>query len=173
MYMIPWSYPDTLNAVCRLARHMTVPREAHIWALMTLIRYMISTENRGLVLLRIYGVSSTILTSMVNQTWIMQQILMMIGISLVEEKSSKTYLYHLEVPIRNLLLYQKQNPKSWPESWMQRICCTFTVCWSCYRDQCWTIHDAQNGQQRDCSWSVDGRHRHVVVTKFFLHELKD
>ena len=37
--------PDTLNAVCELARHMTMPREAHDRALMTLIRYVISTEN--------------------------------------------------------------------------------------------------------------------------------
>ena len=50
MYMMQWSHPDTFNAVRGLARHMTVPREAHIRALMTLIRYMITTENRGLVL---------------------------------------------------------------------------------------------------------------------------
>ena len=50
MYIMQWYHPDTFNAVYRLARHMTVPREAYIQALMTLIRYMISTENRGLVL---------------------------------------------------------------------------------------------------------------------------
>ena len=41
---------DTFNAVCRLARHMTAPREAHVRAHMTIIRYMISTRDRGLVL---------------------------------------------------------------------------------------------------------------------------
>ena len=43
MYMMQWSCPDTFNAVSGLARHMTVPREAHVQALMTLIRYIIST----------------------------------------------------------------------------------------------------------------------------------
>ena len=52
MYMMQWSRPDIFNAVCRLARHMTASREAHVRALMTLIRYITSTENRGLVLAR-------------------------------------------------------------------------------------------------------------------------
>ena len=50
MYMMHWSCPDTFHAVRRLGRHMTAPREAHVRAHMTLIRYVISTENRGLVL---------------------------------------------------------------------------------------------------------------------------
>ncbi|KAL7486991.1 hypothetical protein ACHAW6_012592 [Cyclotella cf. meneghiniana] len=50
IYIMRWSCPDIFNAVCRLARHMTAPREAHVLALMTLTSYMISTENRGLVL---------------------------------------------------------------------------------------------------------------------------
>ena len=50
MYMMQWSRPDMFNAVHGLARHMTAPREAHVWAFMTLIRYMISTRDRGLVL---------------------------------------------------------------------------------------------------------------------------
>ena len=50
MYMMQWSYPDKFNAVHRLARHVMAPREAYVQALMSLIRYMLSTENRGLVL---------------------------------------------------------------------------------------------------------------------------
>jgi hypothetical protein len=50
MYMMQWSHPDTFNAVRRLAWYMTAPREAPFQALMTLIRYVISTENRRLVL---------------------------------------------------------------------------------------------------------------------------
>jgi hypothetical protein len=38
MYMMQSSHPDTFNAMHGLARHMTAPREAHIQALMTLIR---------------------------------------------------------------------------------------------------------------------------------------
>ncbi len=45
-----WLRPDTFNAVRGLARHMTVPREAHVRALMTLLRYMMPTRDRGLVL---------------------------------------------------------------------------------------------------------------------------
>ncbi len=50
MYMMQWSHPDMFNAVHRLARHMTAPREAHVRALTTLIRYLISMRNRGLIL---------------------------------------------------------------------------------------------------------------------------
>ena len=39
MYMMQWSRPDTFNAVHGLARHMTVPREVHVRALMTLFGY--------------------------------------------------------------------------------------------------------------------------------------
>ena len=50
MCMMQWSWSDTFKAVRGLNRHMIVPREAHVQALMTLIRYMISTRDRGLVL---------------------------------------------------------------------------------------------------------------------------
>ncbi len=50
MFMMQSSQPDIFNAVQGLARHMTVPREAHVRALMTLIKYMTHTKNRGLVL---------------------------------------------------------------------------------------------------------------------------
>ena len=51
MYMMQWSHPNIFNAVHGLARHMTAPREAHVRALMVLIKYIMSTKNRGLVLL--------------------------------------------------------------------------------------------------------------------------
>jgi hypothetical protein len=51
MYMMQWSCPDICNAVHRQTRHMTVSRETHVQNLMMLIRYVVSTENRGLVLL--------------------------------------------------------------------------------------------------------------------------
>jgi len=47
--MMQWSHPDIFNAVCRLARHMTLPRKAHVRALMMCIKYIVSTENRGLL----------------------------------------------------------------------------------------------------------------------------
>ncbi len=48
--MMQWSCPDTFNAGHRIVRHMTVPKEAHARVLMTLIRYMMSTRDRRLVL---------------------------------------------------------------------------------------------------------------------------
>jgi hypothetical protein len=50
MYMMQSSHPDTFNAMHGLARHMTALREAHVRALITLIKSIVSTENRGLVL---------------------------------------------------------------------------------------------------------------------------
>ena len=45
MFMMQWSHPDIFNAVRRLARHMTAPREAHVRVLKTLIKYVMHTEN--------------------------------------------------------------------------------------------------------------------------------
>ena len=42
--------PEFFNVVNGPVRHKTVPREAHVHALMTLIKYAASTENRGLIL---------------------------------------------------------------------------------------------------------------------------
>jgi hypothetical protein len=50
MFMMQWSCPDILNAVQGLVRHITVPREAHVRALMTLLKYVTHTKERGLVI---------------------------------------------------------------------------------------------------------------------------
>jgi len=50
MFMMQRSCPDILNAVQRLARHMTAPREAHVGALMTRVKYLMHTKNRDLIL---------------------------------------------------------------------------------------------------------------------------
>jgi hypothetical protein len=50
MFIIQWSRPDIFNAVQQLARHMTVPREAHVHALMTLLTYVTHTKDRGLAI---------------------------------------------------------------------------------------------------------------------------
>ena len=50
MFMMQWSCPDIFNAVRGLARHMTAPREAHVRALMTLIKYVTHTKHRGLMI---------------------------------------------------------------------------------------------------------------------------
>ena len=50
MFMMQWSHPDISNAVQGLARHMTAPREAHVCALMTLLKYVTHTHERGLVI---------------------------------------------------------------------------------------------------------------------------
>ncbi len=50
MYMMQWSRPDTFNKGHGLARHMTAPREAHVHALKTLLKYVTHTKGRGLVI---------------------------------------------------------------------------------------------------------------------------
>ena len=37
-FLMQWSCPDIFNSVRGLVRHMTVPREAHVHALMTLLK---------------------------------------------------------------------------------------------------------------------------------------
>ena len=60
MYMMQWSCSDIFNAMHGLAGHITAPREAHVRALMTLIKYVVSTKNRALVLMpKDTGVLST------------------------------------------------------------------------------------------------------------------
>ena len=41
---------DIYNAVCSLACHMSAPKETQMKALKTLVRYLVSTRNCGLVL---------------------------------------------------------------------------------------------------------------------------
>ena len=50
MFMMQWSRPDIYNAVRGLARHMSAPREAHVKAMGTAMKYVVATRNRGLVL---------------------------------------------------------------------------------------------------------------------------
>ena len=50
MFMMQWSRPDISNAVRGLARHMTAPREAHVCGLTTLLKYVIHTKHRGLLI---------------------------------------------------------------------------------------------------------------------------
>ena len=50
MFMMQWLRPNIFNAVQGLARHMTVPREAHVCTLMTLLKYVTHTKERGLVI---------------------------------------------------------------------------------------------------------------------------
>jgi len=50
MFMMQWSRPDIYNAVRGLARHMSAPREAHVKAMGTAMKYVMATRNRGLVL---------------------------------------------------------------------------------------------------------------------------
>jgi hypothetical protein len=50
MYMMQWSRPDIFNATRGLTRLMHSPNSAHEKALKHLIHYVISTENRGLVI---------------------------------------------------------------------------------------------------------------------------
>ena len=45
MFMMQWLPPDIFNAVQGLARHMTAPREAHVHALMTLLKYIMHTKH--------------------------------------------------------------------------------------------------------------------------------
>jgi hypothetical protein len=86
--MMQWLHLDIFNTMRRLARHMTVPREAQVHALMTLIRYVVSTENRELVLAwKKGGVPSTNSRYMDDRTLIILQIQMMVGVSLVGECS--------------------------------------------------------------------------------------
>ena len=50
MFMEQWSRPDIYNATRNCARHMSAPRLAHEKALQHLMRYVVSTPERGLVL---------------------------------------------------------------------------------------------------------------------------
>jgi hypothetical protein len=46
MFMMQWLCPNIFNAVRGLARHVTAPREAHVRALMTLLKYVTHTTEK-------------------------------------------------------------------------------------------------------------------------------
>ncbi len=50
MFVMQWSRPEIYNAARRCARQMSAPRLVHQKALRHLMRYLVSTKNRGLVL---------------------------------------------------------------------------------------------------------------------------
>ena len=50
MFMMQWSRPDIFNATRGQARHMHAPREPHKTALEKLMRYIVGTKERGLVI---------------------------------------------------------------------------------------------------------------------------
>ncbi len=50
MHIMQYSWPDTYNAVCDLARHMTSATQVHMEAMLRLMKYVDNTRDRGLVL---------------------------------------------------------------------------------------------------------------------------
>jgi hypothetical protein len=50
MHMMQYSQPDTYNAVCDLARHMTKATQVHYDAMLRMMKYVDDTSDRGLVL---------------------------------------------------------------------------------------------------------------------------
>ena len=50
MFIMQWSRPEIYNATRGQARHMSAPREPHKIALEKLMRYIVATKERGLVL---------------------------------------------------------------------------------------------------------------------------
>ena len=50
MSIMQCSCLDIFNALQGLARNMTAPREAHVRAMMTLLKYVMHTKERGLVI---------------------------------------------------------------------------------------------------------------------------
>ncbi len=50
MHMMQYSWPDTYNTDCDLARHMTCAMQVHMDAMLRLMKYVDNTRDRGLVL---------------------------------------------------------------------------------------------------------------------------
>ncbi len=50
LHMMQYSRPDTYNAVCNLARHMTLAMQVHYDAMLRMMKYVDDTRDRGLVL---------------------------------------------------------------------------------------------------------------------------
>ncbi len=50
MHMMQYSQPDTYNAVCNLARHMTRATQVHYDAMLRMMKYVDNMSDRGLVL---------------------------------------------------------------------------------------------------------------------------
>ncbi len=50
MHVMQYSWPDTYNAVCDLARHMTRATQVHYDTMLRMMKYVYDTSERGLVL---------------------------------------------------------------------------------------------------------------------------
>jgi hypothetical protein len=50
LHMMQWSWPEIINLVCILSRIMKTASQAHLQAMYRLMKYCVSTPNRGLIL---------------------------------------------------------------------------------------------------------------------------
>eukprot|EP00984_Skeletonema_dohrnii_P034690 scaffold33638_cov142-Skeletonema_dohrnii-CCMP3373.AAC.8 len=47
LFMVQWSRPECFNTIRDLSRHMSAPRQAHMVAMYSAMKYIVATRNRG------------------------------------------------------------------------------------------------------------------------------
>ncbi len=178
MFMMQWSRPDIFNAVRGLARHMTAPREAHVRALMTLLKYVTHTKERGLVIapkdmwntgykFRIHGRSDSDYATNPDD----------------RRSVSGGRVFVNDVPISFRSVTQKFVMLSVTEAEIaagvmvaQDMLYVYRLMESLELEvELPMVLEMDNSGAVDIanSWSVGGRTRHVDVRNYFLRELKD
>ena len=178
MFLMQWSRPDIFNAVRGLARHMTAPREAHVRALMTLLKYVTHTKERGLVIaprdmwttgykFRIHGRSDSDYATNPDD----------------RRSVSGGRVFVNDVPISFRSVTQKFVMLSVTEAKIaagvmvaQDMLYVYRLLESLELEvEFPMVLEMDNSGAVDIanSWSVGGRTRHVDVQNYFLRELKD
>ena len=180
MYIMQWSRPDIFNATRGQSRHMKEPREAHDKALQTLMKHVVSTEERGLVLAP---------TALWNEDSKFK--------FTVRGRSDSDYAGNTDdrKSITGAVVYVNDAPVAFRSSTQRTVTLSVTEAEgsagvTCAQDMLYVYHlieslgqkvnlpmllemDNKGAVQLANNWSVGGRTRHVDVRNHFLRELKD
>ena len=180
MYIMQWSRPDIYNATRGQSRHMKEPREAHDKALQTLMKHVVATAERGLVLAP---------TALWNEDSEFK--------FTVRGRSDSDYAGNTDdrKSITGAVVYVNDAPVAFRSSTQRTVTLSVTEAEgsagvTCAQDMLYVYHlieslgqkvnlpmllemDNKGAVQLANNWSVGGRTRHVDVRNHFLRELKD
>ncbi len=129
MHMMQYSQPDTYNAVCNLARHMTVVTQVHFDAMLRMIKYIGDMNDRGLVLNPMWKWNGSkdhefIISGQIDSNYAkdMQTQKSISGYRVLSEGAPGSRVQH-----KSLLHFPFVRQSRQLESYVPKICCTFRM----------------------------------------------
>ena len=180
MYKMQWSRPDIYNATRDCARHMSAPNESHLKALRYLMKYVVGTADRGLVLFpdrmwdgsseikfRIHGRSdSDYAANKDDRRSISGGVVYLEGCPITFRSSTQKFVSLSVTEAESAAGVMVAQDMLYVYRLLESIGLSVELPMLLEIDNKGAVDLANN-------WSVGGRTRHVDVRNHFLRELKD